>query len=577
MTSTRSSLRLTGLALVLAFAVGLAGSAQAQTHAGEISGVVATQSGTIRLGGAQIVVRDATGNTVTSLLSDGDGRFHVTALPLGTYTVSVSLDGFTTSSVQAIVAAGKPADLAIDLPMAMLTDTVTVVAPAAIVSTADTLGTSDGISSKEADQLAPGGGLPGALRLLASVIEVPGGVSIKGGRPAQAGMQIGATTLADPAMGLVHLTLPDDAIDSVAVLPNPYAVEYGRFSSGLVVIQTRRAGDRWKVRLNNLDPTFRSKRRQDLYNINGISGWGPRFELGGPLIKDRLFLEQAAQYRYSTDDVPSRPEEERRTTHWFSSFSRVDATLTPQHSLVGTGGFFPSVTKMASLGTFTPPDATVNVDERVNHASVTERALWRDTLVGESTVQVHTSRTELAGQGTATMALWPDTTLGNFFNTQRRTPSAIQAIETLSGSAGGGRTGLHLFKVGVDLLHNRYDGWSDSRPVLIYRADGTLARRLEFDRMSRQRVRSTDVAVFAQDRVQPTTRCTPSTARASIATASSSDGMSRRGSAPRCCSTSPGAPCCAAATACSTSGRRQRPARSTSSRRPSIPGSRPMA
>src|SRR5581483_7136130 len=123
----------------------------------------------------------------------------------------------------------------------------------------------------DTDRLAPGGGLQAALRLLASVIEVPGGLSIKGGRPAQAGTQIGASSLADPGNGMAHLNLPDDAIDSVAVLPNPYAVEYGRFSSGLVVIRTRRAGDEWKIRLNNLDPTLRAKRHEDLYTVTGIS------------------------------------------------------------------------------------------------------------------------------------------------------------------------------------------------------------------------------------------------------------------------------------------------------------------
>jgi len=70
--------------------------------------------------------------------------------------------------------------------------------PPRIVSAADTLGSSDSITSHETDQLAAGSGLGGALRLLASVIEVPGGVSIKGGRPTQAGVQIGASTLTDP-------------------------------------------------------------------------------------------------------------------------------------------------------------------------------------------------------------------------------------------------------------------------------------------------------------------------------------------------------------------------------------------
>ena len=68
----------------------------------------------------------------------------------------------------------------------------------------------------------------------------------------------------DPATGLSQVRLPDDAIDSVTVLPNPYAVEYGRFSSGLVLIQTRRAADRWKTRLNSLDPSFRTKRHEPL-------------------------------------------------------------------------------------------------------------------------------------------------------------------------------------------------------------------------------------------------------------------------------------------------------------------------
>ena len=288
-------------------------------------------------------------------------------------------------------------------------------------------------------------------------------------------------------------------------MPNPYAVEYGRFSSGLVVIQTRRGGDAWHIRLNNLSPTFRSKRHKDLYNINGIAGFGPNFELGGPIVKDRVFLEQTAQYRYSSDDVPSRPEDERRTTHWISSFTRADVNLTSKHSLVATGGFFPSITTLASLGTFTPPDATVDVRERVLLGTVTERALWSDALVSESTVQVRGYRASVRPQGTAPMQLYPETTLGNFFNTQYRSPTTFQLIQTASGSRKL-RSGLHLFKVGLDLLVNEYAGTSDSRPFLIVRSTGTVARRLDFSGSSVQNLPTTDVALYAQDRVQPNSR-----------------------------------------------------------------------
>ena len=474
-------------------------------RAGMIDGVVTTQAGSIRLGGAQVVVLDIANRPVATVLSEGDGHFSIVALAEGRYRVSASLAGFETATVAAVVVVGTTTDVAIELPIAAISQTVDVVGSAAIVSREGTLALSDVIGSKELDQYAPGGGFQAALRLLASIIEVPGGVSIKGGRPSQAGVQLGAGTLVDPSTGLTQVSLPDDAIDSVAVLPNPYAVEYGRFSSGLVVIQTRRAGETWKTRLNNLDPTFRLGRSGQPFDIKGIGAFAPRLETGGPILKDRLFLEQTAQFRYSASDVPSRPENELRTTKWFSSFSRVDANLAPRHSLVGTGGFFPSMTSQATLGTFTPPEASVDVHARVDHVGVTERSLWTDTLFSETTVQVHEYRTDVTPQGTAVMELQPDTTLGNFFNRQHRATATYQVVEAISGSRNA-FGGLHLFKAGVDILRSEYGGTSDSGPVLIERADGTVARRLDFGLPSTQSIGSTDLALFVQDRYQPNTR-----------------------------------------------------------------------
>jgi len=475
------------------------------TGVGTIDGVVTTQSGTIRLGGARVVVHDSANLETASVLTEGDGHFRVTMLPGGQYTVSAELEGFAFVKTTVRVASEAQTDVALDLPLATISQTIEVVAPASVVSAADTLSSAERIGGDETEQMTGSGGLTNALRLLASVLEVPGGLSIKGGRPTQAGVQMGASTLTDPVLGLVHLTLPDDAIDSVAVMPNPYAVEYGRFSSGLVVIQTRRGGDTWRMRLSNLTPTLRNERHKDLYTVTGVSGFAPNFSVGGPIVKQRLFLEQTVQYRYSNDDVSSRPEDERRTTHWLSSFSRVDANLSPKHSLIGTGGFFPSVTNHASLGTFTPPDATVDLHDRVAHGTISERALWNDRLISETTMQVRGYRGEVTPQGGAPMELYPDTTLGNFFNHQTRTPQTFQVIQTVSGTAKG-PIGLHVYKFGADILSNQYDGQSASRPFLILRPNATLARRLDFSRPTTQTLETTDVAIFAQDRVQPSSR-----------------------------------------------------------------------
>ena len=301
------------------------------------------------------------------------------------------------------------------------------------------------------------------------------------------------------------MSLPDDAIDSVAVLPNPYAVEYGRFSSGLVVIQTRRAGDEWKVRLNNVDPTFRTKRSSPIALL-GVGWWAPRIEAGGPLIKGRLFLEQTAQFRYSAADVPSLPQDQLRISKWFSSFTRVDANLSPRHSLVATGGVFPSVFDTATLGTFTPPAATVDLHVHANQMAVTERAIWTDTLFGETTVQTHDYRDRRRAAGLRADAAAAADDARQLLQSAASRHRHVSGDRIGVGVSHDGPGGLHLFKVGVDLLHSQYDGASASRPVLIERADGTLARRLDFSGPTTQSIGSTDVALFVQDRFQPNTR-----------------------------------------------------------------------
>jgi len=488
--------------LAAALAAAAPGFGQTRPPApGVIDGFVTTQTKTIPLGGAQVLVRNTANDVVADVLSEGDGHFRVVALPAGRYRVTAVLAGFETTEVTAVVAAGATVDVSFDLPIAAISQTVEVVGSAQVVN-GTTISRTDTLAGRDIEQYASGG-FQATLRLLASIIEVPGGVSIKGGRPSQAGLQIGSGTLVDPSTGLSLMSLPDDAIDSVAVLPNPYAVEYGRFSSGLVVIQTRRAGDQWKTRLNNLDPTFRTA-RGTMFDIKGVGAFAPRLETGGPIVKERLFVEQTAQFRYGTTDVPSRPEDELKTTRWFSSFTRVDANASPRHSLVGTAGFFPSVETQATLGTFTPPDATADLHARVTHGGVTERALWSDSIFSETTVQLHEARTDVLPQGARPMQLLPDTTLGNFYNTQHRSTATYQIVEAVSGTRNAG--GLHLFKAGFDMLYSRYEGASASRTVLIDRADGSLARRLDFTGPSLQSVNTTDVALFVQDRYQPNTR-----------------------------------------------------------------------
>src|SRR5215813_12709991 len=494
--------------VALAFVVLVPGFARAQApqtpRTGVLQGTITTQ-GTVRLPGVEVVVSDSADTKVATILSDENGHFSVVGLAPGRYKLTATLASFVTTAAAAEVAAGRSADVTIDLPIEGITQSVNVVAASPVVSNENTLAPTETLSGKEIDTFTSGGGgLQATMRLLASVIEAPNGVSIRGGRPNQAGMQLGVNTMVDPSTGLSKISLPDDAIESVSVLPNPYAVEFGRFSSGVVVIQTRRAGDVWKLRINDIDPTFRTHRGSPV-QIIGLGREAPRAEFGGPIVKDKLFVQQAMQFIYSAADVPSLPEDILHTSTSFSSFTRVDANLTPRHSMVATLGLFPGKTHGDLLGTFMPLDATVDTRVRANEIAVTERAVWTDALFGETSIHVHNYQTDVQPQGGAPMQLLPDTTLGNFFNQQHRDTATYQVISSVSGSRAT-KWGSHLFKGGIDLLRNAYDGTSTSRPVLIDRADGSLARSLTSTGPTSQTSHTTDVALFLQDRFQPNAR-----------------------------------------------------------------------
>src|SRR5205823_10330145 len=124
-----------------------------------------------------------------------------------------------------------------------------------------------------------------------------------------------------------------------------------------------------------------------------------------------------------------------------------------------------------------------------------------DKAVLESTVQLNGFRVDVEGHGDQPMQLVPAQNAGNFFNQQHRMTQTLQWVEAATGSYDL-RGMTHLFKVGADLMHSNFEGFSQSQPVEVRRDNLSLARRLTLEGPSQQNVVSTDFAVFLQDRVQ---------------------------------------------------------------------------
>src|SRR5262249_12587917 len=152
------------------------------------------------------VVVHAGDEKIAEAISDGEGKFTFEKLPAGSYQVDASLDGFESVKRAVTIAAGGPADLALDLPIAAVSEKIDVVASSP--DSPSNVAAAETISSSVIEGLAPGGGVQSGLRLLDTVIGTPAGESIDGGRPDQSGFQIGAATLVDPATNIARVWLP---------------------------------------------------------------------------------------------------------------------------------------------------------------------------------------------------------------------------------------------------------------------------------------------------------------------------------------------------------------------------------
>ena len=129
-----------------------------------------------------------------------------------------------------------------------------------------------------------------------------------------------------------------------------------------------------------------------------------------------------------------------------------------------------------------------------------DRLILGSRTVLESTVAARTFEVDQKTRGEAPMVYAPAGQSGNFFSRQERNVRSLQVVEGLSVSREHW-AGEHVFKVGIDFQHSRFDGDSYSQQVDVRRLDGSLAERTTYvPGLTHPEVSGNEFAVFAQDR-----------------------------------------------------------------------------
>ena len=310
----------------------------------------------LRIPGVTVDLRDVDGNIVIAkTVSDEVGQVTFPDVPTRRYVLHAIREGFAdTTSAPFTVRPGGTEQVLVEMRLTFVRESVDVVVPAnSPTESLQPVAVSDVLTGTKMDvQPLAGDDFQSLLTVLPSIIRGPEGrLRIKGGAPTTGALQMSSASLNDPSTGDFDLELPSGAVESVEVLSNPFAAEYGRFSTSVTQVRTKRGTNDWVFKPDNLIPGFGK-------GFAFVNKFEPRFSISGPLKKDKLLFGEYLQYRYVRTPVKSLPGEPQLGVDSFDSFTRLDAVLSSRHALTGGVIYFPRKITNATLSTFRPEETT---------------------------------------------------------------------------------------------------------------------------------------------------------------------------------------------------------------------------
>jgi hypothetical protein len=426
--------------------------------------------------------------TARSTVTNDQGEYKFTDLAAGVYTLQVTLNGFKehieTVSIDGVATTTK--DIALEV--GDVSAAVTVVADGDGLNSSDTAPPVSFNQNKLETLPLVNERFQDAIPLVPGVVRGPDGlINLKGARSSQSGMIVNSANATDPVTGESSINLPIEAVQSVEVLTNPYAAEYGELTSAVTSVQTRSGSDKFQANATSFFPRLRRRGG----SFAGIAAFTPRVTFSGPVIKDKLKFFQSFEYRFIRTPVENLPPLSRDTDlESFDSLSQLDWEIGSKDHLTATVSLFPEKLRYVGLNTFNHQEVTPNFKQRGFLVAINERRVINNKSVLESSFSIKQFDADVfPSSGSAPMNFAPDENSGNFFNQQARQSKRYQALETYSFE-GPNFAGTHLMKVGGGVSYVTFDGRNTSNAVRILRADGTRSQQFDYEgdgRLSRNK------------------------------------------------------------------------------------------
>jgi Carboxypeptidase regulatory-like domain len=315
---SRSAFRFGVLSLLLTMFC-IAPHASAQSTGGRIRGTVTDTSGAA-ITGANLALTDEATNVRRSTVSGSNGEYIFLEIPVGTYDLSVTQQGFKRYERKGVtIDLNQVANLDIPLQVGGSTETVEVTGSGPIVDTTSTqLGAV--VNERDATQLPLNQRdvyqllqlQPGVQSQLGNDLfygsDKAGVVTVNGGRGRSNNYSVNGGDGNDLFANLPAIQPSPDSISEFRVITNSFDAEYGRNSGAVVNVVT-------KSGTNELHGSAFEFFRNKVLNAKGFyDPVKPDFQqnqfggtLGGPIKKDKTFIFGSYEGRRIKQGISSNP------------------------------------------------------------------------------------------------------------------------------------------------------------------------------------------------------------------------------------------------------------------------------
>jgi Carboxypeptidase regulatory-like domain len=459
--------------------------------------VVATDSSDRPAAGIRVELRPkAAPAAVVSAVTDAQGRAVISGLEPRVYDASFQGEGFQTVTREIDLSRGESLTVDVTLPPAIAPRRESVEVKETISPVEAGATTPDTVSGAAMKDLPNRPAtVADALPMIPGVAREPGGALVISASPEhRSAMIVNSADVTDPGTGQFGLTVPMDSVQSLNVYQTPYLAEYGRFSAGLVSVETRRGGEEWKWELNDPLPEFFIRS----WHLRGLRTATPRLNFEGPLIRGKVYFSEGFEYVIRKDPVYELPfPHNRKLEQGINSFSQLDWVSSSRNLVTATAHVAPQRLGFVNLDYFNPEQAAADARTR-NYTGTLADQLSLGLGVWETTFSVTRFNIGVWGRGNQALVIAPQGNDGNYFVNKDRDASRIGGASSFAFAPVRG-WGSHNFKVGVYASWSEATGTISENDIQIRNQFDQLLQTITFPRQGTFDIDDVEKTIYGQD------------------------------------------------------------------------------